>query len=42
MIDPTAAHPLLRELNDAIAIEGAELREFLQERGHENLAYCIA
>jgi hypothetical protein len=24
MIDPTATHPLLRELNDALAIEGAE------------------
>jgi len=82
MIDPTATHPLLRELNDALAIEGAEpvdwivcggtalgilglvqrptrdvdvitipdrnhqlraeLREFLQELGHEDLAYYIA
>lgn len=24
MIDPAATHPLLRELNDALAIEGAE------------------
>lgn len=24
MVDPTATHPLLRELNDALAIEGAE------------------
>ena len=24
MIDPAATHPLLRELNDALALEGAE------------------
>lgn len=42
MIDRTATHPLLRELDNALAIEGAELREFLQELGHEDLAYYIA
>ena len=28
MIDPTATHPLLRELNDALAIEGADMVAF--------------
>ena len=29
MIDPTATHPLLRELNDALAIEGAEPADWI-------------